>query len=161
MEWPLSTGYRILFSTSLGGMGFPGGLVVDSLACHYRSHWRCGFHPWGKKIPWRRQWLSSPVFLPGEFPQTEETVGVTRKLDTTEHTYPLGGTSLQIWSILGEKSCSESKIRVRVSFLQCPSTRRIKHLFDLVPLTVLLFPVTLSSHSLLESDLPCNCDSSF
>ena len=54
----------------------------------------------------------------------------------------------------GEKSCSESKICVSVSFLQCPSTRRIKRLFDLVPLTVLLFPVTLSSHSLLESDLP-------
>ena len=25
-----------------------------------------GFHPWGGKIPWRREWLLTPVFLPGE-----------------------------------------------------------------------------------------------
>ena len=24
------------------------------------------FHPWIKKIPWRRKWQSTPVFLPGE-----------------------------------------------------------------------------------------------
>ena len=25
------------------------------------------FDPWISKIPWRREWLSSPVFLLGEF----------------------------------------------------------------------------------------------
>ena len=25
------------------------------------------FDPWVEKIPWRREWLSTPVFLPGEF----------------------------------------------------------------------------------------------
>ena len=25
------------------------------------------FDPWIRKIPWRREWLPSPVFLPGEF----------------------------------------------------------------------------------------------
>ena len=25
------------------------------------------FNPWVEKIPWRRKWLSTPVFLPGEF----------------------------------------------------------------------------------------------
>ena len=24
------------------------------------------FNPWARKIPWRRQWLPTPVFLPGE-----------------------------------------------------------------------------------------------
>ena len=24
------------------------------------------FHPWVRKIPWRRKWQSTPVFLPGE-----------------------------------------------------------------------------------------------
>ena len=28
---------------------------------------RCGFDPWVEKIPWRREWLPTPVFLPGEF----------------------------------------------------------------------------------------------
>ena len=25
------------------------------------------FNPWVEKIPWRRKWLSTPVFLSGEF----------------------------------------------------------------------------------------------
>ena len=28
--------------------------------------------PWVGKIPWRREWLPTPVFLPGESPWTEE-----------------------------------------------------------------------------------------
>ena len=29
--------------------------------------WRPRFSPWVGKIPWRREWLPTPVFLPGEF----------------------------------------------------------------------------------------------
>jgi len=28
---------------------------------------RPGFKAWVRKIPWRREWLPTPVFLPGEF----------------------------------------------------------------------------------------------
>ena len=28
---------------------------------------RTGFHPWVRKIPWRREWIHTPVFFPGEF----------------------------------------------------------------------------------------------
>ena len=27
---------------------------------------RCEFDPWVRKIPWRRRWQPTPVFLPGE-----------------------------------------------------------------------------------------------
>ena len=27
---------------------------------------RSGFDPWVGKIPWRREWLPTPVFLPGK-----------------------------------------------------------------------------------------------
>ena len=27
---------------------------------------RCGFTPWVWKIPWRRKWQPTPVYLPGE-----------------------------------------------------------------------------------------------
>ena len=30
-------------------------------------HRRQGFDPWIRKIPWRREWQPTPVFLPGEF----------------------------------------------------------------------------------------------
>ena len=41
----------------------------------YRTHLqfrRPEFDPWVGKIPWRRAWQPSPVFLPGESPWTEE-----------------------------------------------------------------------------------------
>ena len=36
---------------------------------------RPGFDPWVGKIPWRREWLSTPVFLSGEFHGQRSLVG--------------------------------------------------------------------------------------
>ena len=47
---------------------------------------RCGFNPWVKKIPWRRKWQPTPVFLPGKSHRGDwwATVHeVAKKLDTT------------------------------------------------------------------------------
>ena len=33
---------------------------------------RYRFDPWVRKIPWRRKWQPTPVFLPGESPRTGE-----------------------------------------------------------------------------------------
>ena len=46
--------------------GFPGGPSGKELTCQYRRHKRCGFDSWSEKIPWRRAWQPTPVFLPGE-----------------------------------------------------------------------------------------------
>ena len=47
-----------------------------------------GFDPWLGKIPWRRAWQLTPVFLPEETPQTEQHGEYSqwghRELDTTE-----------------------------------------------------------------------------
>ena len=43
--------------------GLPRCLSGKESACQRR---RCRFHPWVGKIPWRRKWQPSPVFLPGE-----------------------------------------------------------------------------------------------
>ena len=45
-------------------MGFPGG---KEPTCQCRRHKRCQFNPWVGKIPWRRAWQPTAVFLPGEF----------------------------------------------------------------------------------------------
>ena len=43
-------------------LGFPNGSAVKNhLQCS-----RCGFDPWVGKVPWRRAWQPTPVFLPGE-----------------------------------------------------------------------------------------------
>ena len=34
--------------------------------CQFRRHKRHGFNLWVQKIPWRRAWQPTPVFLPGE-----------------------------------------------------------------------------------------------
>ena len=34
------------------------------------------FNPWVRKIPWRRAWWPTAVFLPGEFPRREEAGGL-------------------------------------------------------------------------------------
>ena len=44
-------------------LGFTGGSDKDS-TCNTR---RTGFDPWVRKIPWRRKWQPTPVFLHGEF----------------------------------------------------------------------------------------------
>ena len=38
----------------------------EEYACQCRRLKRCGFDPWVRKIPRRRAWQSTPVFLPGE-----------------------------------------------------------------------------------------------
>ena len=41
-------------------LGFPGGSVGKE------STFNAGFNPWVGKIPWRREWLPTLVFWPGE-----------------------------------------------------------------------------------------------
>ena len=47
-----------------------------------------GFDPWIRKIPWRRKWQSTPVFLPGEFHGQRSLVVYSpwghKELDMTE-----------------------------------------------------------------------------
>jgi len=43
--------------------GLPWWLRGKESACLCR---RCQFDPWVGKIPWRKKWQPTPVFLPGE-----------------------------------------------------------------------------------------------
>ena len=49
---------------------------------------RPGLHPWVDKIPWRREWLPTPVFLPEEPQGQRSLMGYSpwgpKELDTTE-----------------------------------------------------------------------------
>ena len=56
-------------------MGFPGGPSGKESACHCRRYRRLGFDPWVGKIPWRKAWQSSPLFLPGESHGQRSLVG--------------------------------------------------------------------------------------
>ena len=49
---------------------------------------RLGFDPWVKKIPWRREWQPTPIFLPRESHGQRSLAGYSpegrKKSDTTE-----------------------------------------------------------------------------
>ena len=44
--------------------GLPRCLSGKESTCQCRRCKRCVFHPWVGKIPWRRKWQPTPVFLP-------------------------------------------------------------------------------------------------
>ena len=44
--------------------GFPGGASGKGSIRQRRRHKSWGFDPWARKIPWRRKWQATPVFLP-------------------------------------------------------------------------------------------------
>ena len=46
--------------------GASGKKKKKNLSANARRHKRHGFDPWVEKIPWRRAWQPTPVFLPGE-----------------------------------------------------------------------------------------------
>ena len=48
-------------------MCFPVGANGKGSACNARDAGRRGFDPWVRKIPWKRAWQPTPVFLPKKF----------------------------------------------------------------------------------------------
>ena len=70
--------------------GFPGGTRGKEPVCQCRRHKRQGFDPSVEKIPCRRAWQSTPVFLPGEFHGQRSLVGYSpwgyKESDMTEVT---------------------------------------------------------------------------
>ena len=72
-------------------MGFPGGINSKESSCQCRRHKGCGFNPWVRETPWRRKWLSTLVFLTGEFHGQRMLVGYSpwgcKASDTTEVTW--------------------------------------------------------------------------
>ena len=59
-----------------------------------------GFNPWVGKIPWRRAWQSTPVFLPGESDGQRSLVGYSpwgrEESDTTERLTHIPGAYIPV-----------------------------------------------------------------
>ena len=61
-------------------LGFPGAFHRKECACNAGDS---GSILGVGKIPWRREWLPTPVFLPGEFHGQRSLVSCTVKTHTT------------------------------------------------------------------------------
>ena len=64
--------------------GFPDGASGNEPACQCRRQKRHGFNPWVAKIPWRRAWKPTPVFLPGESQAQRSLVGYGQTVTKSE-----------------------------------------------------------------------------
>ena len=66
-------------------MGFPRGSAGEESTCNAG---RPRFDPWVGKVPWRRKWQPTPVFLPGESHGQRNLTDYSpwghKELDTTE-----------------------------------------------------------------------------
>ena len=64
--------WKKLLITSPPSRGFPGGSEGKESACNAGD---VVFNPWVGKVLCRREWLSTPVFLPGEFHRRRSLAG--------------------------------------------------------------------------------------
>ena len=88
----VSFGMQKLFSLMWSSLfGAPRWRIAKESICRGRRHKRCGCVPWVEKIPWRRKWQTTPVFLPGKFHGQRSLADYSswgsKELDMTERTH--------------------------------------------------------------------------
>ena len=68
----------------LGIQGIPKSSELKNPPAMCRRHRRCEFNPWVRKIPWRRKWQPTPVFLPGKFRGQRSLAGYSPKVTKSQ-----------------------------------------------------------------------------
>ena len=96
---------------------------ASQVVLEVRRHKRYGFNPWVRKIPWRRAWQLTPVFLPGESHGQRDLAGNSprchKESDMTEGTWQACMLQSIEMSHIGlptngiRKSLSKSKLFIR------------------------------------------------
>ena len=69
-------------------LGFPRWLRGKESTCQWRRCRRHKFDPWVGKMPWKRKWQTTPIFLPGKFHEQRSLAGYNpwghKESDTTQ-----------------------------------------------------------------------------
>ena len=139
---------RHLCKNLSGTGGFPYGSASKEATCNAGYTRRFRFHPWVGKIPWRRKWKPTPVFLPGESHGQRSLVGCSAKdhkqLDTTEqHTHPASVSSFCCCSFIADLILwmfTVSALYLKLSFLEC-----LNYIHWLLSSSISSFPPRISS----------------
>ena len=104
---------------------------------------RPGFNPWVGKIPWRRKWQCTPVFLPGESQWTEESdrlqsMGLQRDMtEGSKHTHGscwgwgefYKGNDQSSW-IMARKGFTAKNDLLTLKNVKCFSGIKLRELFE-------------------------------
>ena len=91
------------------GQGFPGGASDKELALQSRRHRRFSSNAWVRKIPWRRKWQPTPVFLLGESHGQRSLAG-----------YSYGVTKSRTWLSTGQQLETDSRTTPSFTLLMLP-----------------------------------------
>ena len=88
---PLTLSNKNDFTSTMRFADFSSGSVVKNPPAMQESHRSHQFNPWVRKIPWRRAWQPTAVFLPAESQEQRSLVGYSpwghKELDMTEVYY--------------------------------------------------------------------------
>ena len=89
-------------------------LSGEESACWCRRHKRFGFNPWVAKIPWRRTWQPTAVFLPGKSHGQRSLVGYSpyncKESDTTEWLNSNNDNKSKKWKRTHELTVAQSGV---------------------------------------------------
>ena len=108
--WCLSLPKFLAISSSV--KGFSGGLSGKETDWQGRSQRKHRFDPWVSKIPWRRKWQPTPIFLPWVIPWTlgarwAMVHGIaqswTQLKSWAQHTHT-SSINMRLWSESGHKN---------------------------------------------------------
>ena len=109
-------------------LGFPGGASGKDPACQYRRQKRHEFHLWVRKIPRRKKWQPTPVFLPGTSHGQRRLVHYSSwghkriGLDwVAEHTHPLTPIQCDAAGEAGPPSCGAAEWQQTSDVPQAPA----------------------------------------
>ena len=105
-------------------------LVVKNAPVNAGDIKRPGFHPWVGKIPWRRAWQSTPVFLPGEFHGQRSVAGYSHGVAKSWTRLKRLSPHAQALGLGGFGSCSSWALERRLNSswalgLSCSASRGI------------------------------------
>ena len=82
-----------------------------------------GFDPWIRKIPCRREWLPTPIFLPGESHGQRSLAGYRGKKNKDVATTPLlyiiystGGVASGFFFFPLDKTCNQKRVNPVFNF---------------------------------------------
>ena len=123
--------------------GFPGSSAGKESACQCRRH---GFIPWVGKIPWRRKWQPTPVFLPGKSHRQRNLAGYSSvRLLSCVRLFATSGTAARQASLSITNSQSSLKL------MSIESVMPPNHLILCCPL--LLLPSVFPSIKVFSNEL--------
>ena len=121
-----------------------------------------GFKPWVGKIPWRRKWQPTPVFLPGKFLEQRSLVGYSPRVTKVKSMYT---HNFAIWCCsTGHSHCLQGLCSLmRIKWKPRAFTHYCFHSFDFTSLDLHIlnmFPKKLGFLSILVAIshpvIPCN-----